>query len=287
MENRSDRQIAGFLLSAQQRRAWESQQAGLARRAQAAYLIEGALDVRCLKNALEVAVSKHSIFRTTFQRVSGLKFPLQVIADSASHGWSIVDLSGCAAAHGAAALDELIRQHERLIQGEGATSLLQATLVTFSPQKRLMRVNLPESCADQWTLKNIFHEVVDFCSGLGSEADADELAQYVEYSEWQNEALEDEEARSGKDYWQEKQKHNSANFALPFEKRNAGRGGFNPATVSLSLGTRRRKASKLDVRKSGSPLPTSYWHAGKALIGRLTESGATIHCLSHGREMSS
>jgi len=79
---------AGFQLSSQQKQIWKSQGEGHPAMAQLALLLEGPLDVPRLKAALQKLIERHEILRTTFQRSSGMKFPFQVVHESAALKWN-------------------------------------------------------------------------------------------------------------------------------------------------------------------------------------------------------
>ena len=65
------------------------------------------------------------------------------------------------------------------------------------------------------------------CLNAGKVPDA--LLQYADVAEWQNELLESEDAKAGKDYWR-KQFSAPAQGALklPLEKENVERASFDP-----------------------------------------------------------
>ncbi|HXV98617.1 MAG TPA: condensation domain-containing protein, partial [Anaerolineae bacterium] len=78
--------IEGFRLSPQQKHLWLVQQTDQSHlyRAQCALQLEGQLKPEFLTTALAHVVNRHEILRTTFQRLTGMAIPLQVIsADSA------------------------------------------------------------------------------------------------------------------------------------------------------------------------------------------------------------
>ncbi|NEQ20724.1 MAG: hypothetical protein F6K28_16110, partial [Microcoleus sp. SIO2G3] len=77
------KQIEGFQLSPQQKHLWQLQQFGDSPyRSYCAVLIEGNLDIKTLKAAVEKIVDRHEILRTTYQCLPGMTIPLQAIADN-------------------------------------------------------------------------------------------------------------------------------------------------------------------------------------------------------------
>src|SRR5581483_3673760 len=79
---------AGFQLSSQQKQIWKSQGERRPAMAQMALLLEGPLDSARLQAALQKLIERHEILRTSFQRSSGMKFPFQVVHESAPLQWS-------------------------------------------------------------------------------------------------------------------------------------------------------------------------------------------------------
>src|SRR4028118_1233780 len=84
--------LEGFRLSPQQKHLWLLQQDSLAYRASCAIQVEGNLNVQALKSALNQIVNRHENLRTTFHRQSGVKIPIQVIAESGSLTWNQANL---------------------------------------------------------------------------------------------------------------------------------------------------------------------------------------------------
>ncbi|HEY9300096.1 MAG TPA: condensation domain-containing protein, partial [Phormidium sp.] len=60
--------ITGFRLSPQQKYLWSLLQESPAYRAQCSLLIEGNLNQKTLKEALQAVINRHEILRTTFHR---------------------------------------------------------------------------------------------------------------------------------------------------------------------------------------------------------------------------
>src|SRR5579883_2438255 len=82
-----------FEISIQQKKSWflQSQQS-LANRTLGAFTLHGTLDEQTFFQATRRVVEQHEIFHTVFQRTPGLKFPRQVIADSAHFTWRVLPL---------------------------------------------------------------------------------------------------------------------------------------------------------------------------------------------------
>ena len=104
--------IEGFRLSPQQKHLWSLQQAdrSLPYHAQCAILIEGSLDTRILKAALQKLFDRHEILCTSFHCGRGMTVPLQTIRAGGVPSIDDYNLSGCDLSRQEAAIEALYRQ---------------------------------------------------------------------------------------------------------------------------------------------------------------------------------
>ncbi|MBD2083576.1 non-ribosomal peptide synthetase [Coleofasciculus sp. FACHB-542] len=215
--------INGFRLSPQQNYLWLLQQDSTAYCAQCAILIEGNLKTTALKEAVQQIINRHEILRTSFHREPGIKIPIQVISDRIdATSWCSINLSDCNSQEQEAKI-KVILQEERcsISTSELTGSRLRASLITLSDDQHILIVTLPSLCADSWTLKNLVQEISKgYTASLrGEEIAEEEVVQYVQFSEWQNQLLEDEEDLTGKEYWKQQDFSKLANLKLPLENK--------------------------------------------------------------------
>lgn len=275
----------GFRLSPQQRRLWTWQQDGHAARAQCALQIEGDLRVEVLREAVRRLVRRHEILRTAFQRPPGIKVPLQVITDQFDPSWCEIDLSQ----YQLAAQEEVV---ERLFQEEKSRPfdfsqgpLWHLSLLTLSIERHVLFLSLPALCADSRTLNNLAREISrSYGACLQGAESADELVQYVHFSEWQNELLAEEQPEADKVFWSQ---HNIASLSdrsLPFINRPAGATSFEPATLALHVDAalaKKLKALGHEYEVSAATLFLTCW---QILLWRLTDQAdITIGTACDGR----
>ncbi|MFE1744013.1 amino acid adenylation domain-containing protein [Coleofasciculus sp. H7-2] len=218
--------INGFRLSPQQRYLWVLQQDSAAYCAQCAILIEGNLKIEVLEENWQQITNRHEILRTSFHREPGIKIPIQVVSDRIHvTSWYSINLSNCNSQEQEAKIEGILEEERRSIStSEPAGSLLRASLITLSDDKHLLIVTLPSLCADSWTLKNLVQEISQgYAASLqGEEIAEEEIVQYVQFSEWQNQLLEDEDDLTGKEYWKQQDFSILANFKLPLENKLLG-----------------------------------------------------------------
>ncbi len=226
--------LEGFRLSPQQKRLWLLQQNSTVDRAQCAIRIEGKLKVEVLKEALDQVVNRHQILRTTFHRQPGIKIPIQVIADNGAISWSQVNLSDLNRNEQSAKIEQLFQEEGCFSFNSERKFTLHSSLLTLSDNQYILLMTLPALCADSWTLKNLLQEINKTYAAClkGQELPDEEPVQYIQFSEWQNELLEDEDAENAKAYWRKK---NVQNVTLPFEVKSRRKTRFDPDVYALKI----------------------------------------------------
>ncbi|MBD3561560.1 non-ribosomal peptide synthetase, partial [Planktothrix sp. FACHB-1355] len=228
--------ISGFRLSPQQKRLWLLQQDGFSTQANCAILLAGNLQPKILKLALEKIVERHEILRTNFRRLPGMKTPVMVVEDSSDTLWREIDLTDCKPEEQLAKIEDIFQWERHQDFKFEKEALLRSSLITLSPEKHILTINLPALCADSWTLNNLVREIGNSYTACwqGEELD-DEVVQYVQFSEWQNQLLEDQDAETGKNYWEQQDFSNLAALKLPLENASFGKNEFQPECLTCDL----------------------------------------------------
>ncbi|HEY0101785.1 MAG TPA: amino acid adenylation domain-containing protein, partial [Pyrinomonadaceae bacterium] len=229
-------QVEGFRLSPQQARLWLlREQYPVSRLAQRAIFIEGSLDIEALKRALREIVARHDILRTGFYAQTGIKMPLQVIAEDGEPEWRVVareDFDG----REASVLDELLREERSRSFSAGQQTRTRFTLVTLDGGSHLLLAGLPALCADAHTLNNLSEEISRlYPSGASGAEEAGEAVQYVQFSEWQNELLESDDADEGRDFWQRQRASGADALTLPCEVKTQSQPSDGTASVEMTI----------------------------------------------------
>jgi amino acid adenylation domain-containing protein len=264
--------LEGYRLSPQQRRLWQVQQGRGIFFSQIVIRIEGELRRELLARALEGLVARHEILRTVYPRKVGVPFPVQVILGVASTVLEEVDLRALEAAQQRARIvDLLARQRPREADLEAAPVLF-LTLVRLADERHDLLVSVPSLCADARTLRNLVQQLATSYGRQASSEegeDASELTQYLQFSEWQLELLDDERAAMGLAVW----RLTSGAAPLPFEsERSPARWTREPAARPVTLSPERvTAASRLAVTR-GVPLSTVLLACWQTLLARLADS---------------
>ncbi|MEA2173125.1 MAG: hypothetical protein QOD00_717, partial [Blastocatellia bacterium] len=272
--------VEGYRLSPQQKRLWGLQQddGQMAYRARCAVLIEGQLDVRTFEDAVHEVVMQHEILRTSFLRQPGMKIPLQVINPQARPSWQYRKLPEASAQRPLDALvEELLREETRAPFDFSLDSLLQLSLLSLSGETHLLLVTLPALCADTVTLRKLVRELSSsYAARAGGGEASEEAAQYLQFSEWQNELLEGEEALAGRAYWLDQEWPSLSLFKIPFERKPSDHAEFNPATLASLIEDERLAQLRLVAGRYGVTVETFLMTCWQTLLWRLTEQSEML-----------
>lgn len=275
--------IEGFRLSPQQKQFWLLQQDSQVYQAYCAIQIQGNLNVEHLKEALERIVNRHEIFRTRFHRHPGIKLPIQVIETSGTLAWTHVKLNGLSPQDQSAHIQQRLQEKRDLNIPSQLEFIVSASLLTLSENHHILLVILPALCADSWTLKNLVKEISQTYKAClqGEDVSEAEPVQYLQFSEWQNEIIEDEDAATGQAYWREQ---NVQTITLPFEAESLNSIPFEPDVyrVKINPGVA-AKIAALAHRSNVTPAEVLFacWYA---LLWQLTkQSEITVNTVYSGR----
>lgn len=236
--------VEGYRLSPQQRHLWSLQPDGSAYVAQIVISLEGKLDAHLLREALRHVMRKHEILSTNFHSTPGLSFPLQVIGSPDRLSWETVDAKSWDLVD---AVEKVCREQRRHPFDFERGGVVRALLLETAADSHFLFVTIPTLCADAWTLNNLFEEISLRCQARSADGEvAEGPVQYVEFSEWQNELLEADEADAARQYWR-KQRAAARNApALPFGRRPHGGGDTTPEVDSVSTMVGHEVIAKLD-----------------------------------------
>lgn len=226
--------IEGFRLSPQQEHLWLLQKIdkSLAYHSNCAILIEGNIDVNNLELALQDVVNRYEILRTSFICLPEMTIPVQVITDNKVILNNKCNINNFKLQEQEAKIElifEKFKQQEfELEQG----LILHTSLVNISPEQHLLFISLPALCADSVTLNCLVRELANSYLGKLDEELSEEALQYADFSEWQNQILEAEETKIGREYWRQQDFSAIDTFQLPFENRLSEKQKFQPKLVN-------------------------------------------------------
>jgi amino acid adenylation domain-containing protein len=280
-------QVEGFRLSRQQERLWQLQRDTPAYLSQCAILIEGSLEEATLREALRKVIDRHEILRTAFLCPPGLELPLQILVDSGSPSWQLTDISNYSGQEQEARIDEIIHQEGRLSFDFGQERLLRLHLLVLSSRRHVLVVTMPSLCADKKTISSFVDELSHCYAPLAqAEELSDEPQQYADFSEWENELLEDQDAESGKEFWRQQDYAAGFTMSLPLEFRSVTESKFKPECIKSTIGADVAALIGPVARKYETSPANVLLACWQTLMWRLTGiSEITVGALCDGRKM--
>jgi amino acid adenylation domain-containing protein len=212
--------ISGFQLAPQQKRLWYLQQNSSAFYSQASILIKGNLQPEILQKAIGQVVNQHEILRTRFSCLPGVLTPVMVVTDRSSFNWKYLDLSDSSQEDISRKIQELFWEPRQEYQNLSQDSLLRLYLINLLDNQHILIISLPGLCADRKSIKNLVNQINQaYFQCCQNKIFSREYVQYVQFSEWQNQLLEDEDAEAAKEYWQQQTISSSSALKLPNEQQ--------------------------------------------------------------------
>lgn len=165
-----------------------------------AFWLEGQLNIEALDRALFALGQRHEILRTSFHSMDGN--PVQTVDPECKLKLIFEDLSG------EVNPEDLVSKRATADAAKpfdiANPPLLRAQLLRVQPTKYALLFNMHHIISDGWSINIVIRELLFFYHGF-SKGQQPTLAplpiQYKDYSHWQNQLLESEEAATLRDYW--------------------------------------------------------------------------------------
>lgn len=187
--------------------------------------LEGSLDLRALKQALDALVTRHEALRTIIPSENGE--PVQVILDPQP-----VMLN--ASSEAGTALFEEARRPFDLARGP----LVRFHLQRRAPDDHVLLLVLHHIIADAWSLNLLFEEFAalyeTFAKG-GSPRLSPLPLQYSDFAVWQRETLSPEKQAEQLAYWRAQLSHPPAGLNLPTDRTRSADSESRGAIQSICL----------------------------------------------------
>lgn len=263
-------QIKGYKLSPLQKHLWLLQQDGSTYLAHCGIRLDGKLDIERLKQAIEKVVERHQILRTTFHRVSGIKFPMQTIVEEANLLWNYVDVRDRSRQDQDAEIEQRLADARQQPIDYEHPPLLRATLFALAVDQHVLVLTVPSLCADNKSLTNLALEIAE-SYGPGEQRTADDdVVQYLQFSEWQNEVIESENAEAGREYWCQQNVSNALALTLPLEKSSSEDQRFESRSITTVIGAELLTRIKSIANENDATVATTLSACWQGLLWRLT-----------------
>ncbi|HEU4873374.1 MAG TPA: condensation domain-containing protein, partial [Pyrinomonadaceae bacterium] len=258
--------IEGFRLSPAQQRLWQqmNRYGASAFRSAVRISVRGPLDRNVLRRAWLQLANRHEVIRTTFSSAPGLDLPVQVVgvADEPA-----LDLA--------------------MVCGE-ARDGWQVRVQEKGDLQSEVEVVTNAMLADRRTMQNLVAELARCYEAafINRELEDEPAVQYADFSEWQHEMLESEEAERARQLWTGNSGRENGVLRLPDEPDSWGSTGYAPQSVTVEVS--REVAEQL--KETGAQLDASLeeiLEAGwRILLWRLSgETDVTVARLFDGRRV--
>src|SRR6185503_7548416 len=278
--------IRGYEVSAQQRRVWLLQQEeSKAYCAQCAILIEGRLDKAALEEALKEVIERHESLRTTFGRRPGMRVPLQVIKEGRVEVWGRDE---------EVEEGEVEEEVERVMKEEREAGfdyergpMVRSRLMEMSERRNVLVVSVPALCADGRSMTNLVADLSRcYEASLRGTSFPDQPTRYIQFSEWQNELLRNEEEEEGRAYWRKQETDcNRGGVRLPFEGEAVEGMKFRPAQMDVEISAASAERLARVSESTGSGLEAALLASWGVLLWRLSgEANVVVGELYGGRK---
>jgi amino acid adenylation domain-containing protein len=225
--------LSGFPLSSEQKRLWELQQqpsdlissyTASSYTAQCALRISSALQVEILQTAIQQIVDRHTMLRTQFQRLPGMKTPVMIISNSGAASWRVLPSPALNPEQEQAWIESYLQQDGDDPFDLEHGPLLRVSLLQLADQTHLLVLSLPALCADAWSLQTLAQSIHQSYKALTSQTTPhsthDEVVQFVQFSTWQQQLLAEPEAKAAKTYWQHQKLEYGGEFTLPYRQES-------------------------------------------------------------------
>jgi amino acid adenylation domain-containing protein/non-ribosomal peptide synthase protein (TIGR01720 family) len=280
--------IEGFRLSPQQKHLWLLQQAEPQQqpyRLQAAVRIAGRLDSKVLEQAVNDVVKRHEILRTAFYLLPEMTIPVQVISDACRLSLNELDLRGLKLKEQTAQIEALFQEARQQPFDFQQPPLLKVRLLMLSAEEHLLLIGLPALCMDTVGLHNMVREISrSYATLVQGEERVTDVMQYADFSEWQNELFESDEAEAGREYWRQRTLSDAPRQVLALEDRTRRERSFEPAQFVLPIDSELLEAIELHAQKFATSVGTFLLACWRVLLWRLTDrSELVINIACEGR----
>lgn len=177
--------------------------------------MQGVLEVKALKMALDLLGQRHESLRTTFQSINGeVK---QIIHPNPNTIFTFSDWVEKDQTENQ--LDDYIRDYVQAPFDLSSGPLFKVELLQVNQEEHLLLFNIHHIIADGWSVKVLIKElgIVYQACAKNENPDLEPLSiQYKDYTEWQNDRQQDETSiQKIQNYWNQKLSDRLPNLDLP------------------------------------------------------------------------
>ena len=278
-ETKTGLQAEGFRLSPAQKHLWTLSSAG----GKAFYVCgtlkaKATLEISLLKQAIENVVNTHEILRTALKTHRNFRFPLQIISNRPDFYFEEQDISRLTEAETASFIGKLIDQTAEIKKDSaGEFDLLKVFLLKTGEPENVLLIFLPAYFCDRTGFVNLITEISNSYQNLEQHREYEsDIPQFADISEWQNENLESEETRNGREFWKDSLQLFLNQPTLPIENKTAELQVFQPAMVEGLIDDALFKRLKAKSESAGIGLETWLLGCWTAMLFKYLDSSEIV-----------
>jgi non-ribosomal peptide synthetase component F len=233
--------------------------------------LSGPLDVVALEHSVNEIVRRHETLRTTFVVEAGRLN--QVIAPALTIPLSRTDLRALPVEQRAVEAERSAQAEARRLFDLATGPLLRVHLWVLDIEEHLLLLNIDHRVADEWSFRVFFRELSAlYTAGVqGHPPPLTELSlQYADYSRWQRQWLQGEEAERQKAYWRKQLSNAPLQLELPTDWPRPAAQTYGGAAHPFSLSSELSQALQEFSRQAGVTLFMTLLTAFQVLLFRYT-----------------
>lgn len=210
----------GFELSAQQKYVFERRCDTSIPEASISMQLTGRIDPERLKKAVSGIVARHEMWRTSYRRQPGMRFPVQIIAEDAPFEWNELDLLSQTSDD---QTKSVANAFESITIDAEHSPILRLALLRTSKESSILIAKVPALSADRRTFQNFVREMVESYEGVSQDEQSGTL-QYADYAQWQADLLSSTAPQdlAVLEYWAKPDWGSTTQPTLPFSRRVEG-----------------------------------------------------------------
>jgi hypothetical protein len=237
---------------------------------QAAIAITGALERESIEDAIRQVINRHEILRTTFHRLPGMDLPLQVVGDEIAFELDRPSPEIEAMDRGETIRYLLKRMAEAGLDLEKDLPL-RGLLVEQAADDHLLLLSAPALCIDGPGMKGLIGEIINSYAAIAEGGSFDlEPMQYADLAEWQNELLESEDSKPGREFWSQQKASGLGSLSLIFEEECDNSVAYKPDYVTVHMDSELVDKVETLALRCDAPLSAVLLAGWKTLLYRLT-----------------
>ncbi|MBT9330252.1 condensation domain-containing protein [Paracidobacterium acidisoli] len=236
-----------------------------------AFHLEGEVDDLLVERCIRDLTLRHEALRTTYRMVDGELS--QIICEEPLYDFAVTDLRSLPAGQRPQRAEEVIRDQSHVAMDLAAGPVFYTRLIHLSDEEHFLACTVHHIACDGWSNGVLVRDFAEIYTAYAQQRDpklADLPFQFADFSIWQKQWLESEEAQAALTFWKEQIQRGAVAVDLPTdEPRNARKDG--PGDIEWEMiPPELHNALKAYCRQREATMHQVLLTAFEALISRYT-----------------